>query len=383
LAHAEIVEQVKAQLGADLVVVVPCGKPVHKLYTGEAKHRFEMAKLAFGNMKRVLISNFEIKKKQKSYSLFTIKHFRRKYKNCELFFVIGSDSLEDFPNWYKPEEIAQLATIVVVPRANHDFRKARQFFEKNYKTKLILFDGEPLNISATELRIMTEFELDTSDFLDGKVVKYIKDNKLYSEFTPLCVKSKKFLKKARLTHTVYTVQEGLRLAKINRADSEKVFVACALHDIGKNVSPGQWARFGFSNDENLPEGVIHAALGAKIAEKEFGITDETVLNAIRYHTTARPSMVLEEKIVYVADMVEISRNGMGELRKKVETDFEQGFLLCLKKSYNFAVEQHGAADVSSLTKKSINYYRKEIKEKNEKSRLHSANVQSAVCKTSD
>ena len=361
-AHAEIIEQAKAQLEADLVIVVPCGQPVHKLYTSESKHRLEMAKLAFSHLENTVVSSFEVKKARKSFSLYTLKHFRRKYKRAELFFIIGSDSLEDFPNWYKPEELASLAQIAVVGRANHDFRKAKQVFEKTYKSKPVVFKNEPVNISATELRIMTEFGLSTEQFISGEVIKYIADNNLYSDYAGICRKAKKYLKKDRLTHTVYTAHEGLKLAKINKAaDSGKVFLACVLHDVAKSVPQSDWGKYDYKNEQGLPDSIVHAELGAVIAEREFGITDETVLNAIRFHTTARPNMSLEEKIVYVADTVELSRPGMSELRKKAETDFNDGFLSCLKINYNHAVNKFGAENVHKATKKSIGFYKKEMK----------------------
>ena len=382
LAHAEIIEQAKSQLNADLVIVVPCGQPVHKDCSVQAKDRLEMSRLAFSHLPKTVVSDYEIKKREKSYTLHTLRYFKSKYKRAEeLFFIIGSDSLEEFPTWYKPEEIAKLAKIVVVPRANHDFRKAKQFFEKNYKSKPIVLKNEPTNVSATELRIMTEFGLDTSQFLKQEVIDYIEENKLYTGYSDICRKAKEYLKSDRLTHTVYTVHEGLKLAKRTDADADKVFLACALHDIGKSIHRKDWLSFGFTNAQNLPEGIIHAELGAVMAERVFGITDEVVLNAIRYHTTARPGMAIEEKIVYAADMVEISRSGMDELRAKVESDFDNGFLSCLKISYNFAVSEHGAENVHSLTKKSITYYRKELREKNEKARekarTDNADLQSA------
>ena len=370
IGHNEIVKEVINFLDVDLVVIVPCGQPVHKSSATEVFHRLEMAKLAFGGMEKVKISDYEAKKRRKSYSLYTVKYFKRKYRRAKLFFVIGSDSLEEFCSWYKPNELLKYCEIVVVPRANHDFKKAKQSFEKTYKKKPIILPNEPLNISATELRVMLEFELDTKEFLLEPVAKYVKDNELYSKHKDICEKAKKYLSKSRLVHTVYTTFEGLRLASRNNADYDKVFLACALHDIGKNVKEKDWVKYGFENTDNLPQQIVHAPLSAAIAEKEFGIVDESVLNAIRFHSTARPEMSLIEKIVYVSDIVEISRQGMDEFRRKCENDLDEGFLLCLKGSYNYALQAFGSENVSQITKKSINYYKRELREKNEKTKSH-------------
>ena len=151
---------------------------------------------------------------------------------------------------------------------------------------------------------------------------------------------------------------------------EKVFFACLLHDVAKNIPQSDWGKYGFENTENLPPPVVHSFLGALVAKQVFGINDEEILNAIKYHTTGRPDMTRLEQIVYVADMIEITRGAnLDEVRKKVYADFDEGFLLCLKSSYNCAARRFGAENVHKLTKESIKFYRKLSKEKNEKRKI--------------
>ena len=63
--------------------------------------------------------------------------------------------------------------------------------------------------------------------------------------------------------------------------------------------------------------ILHGPVGAWIAENEFHITNEDILNAIRYHTTGRANMSKLEKIIYIADMIEPNRkfDGVEELRE--------------------------------------------------------------------
>lgn len=53
--------------------------------------------------------------------------------------------------------------------------------------------------------------------------------------------------------------------------------------------------------------LIHPFLGAEVARREYQVTDEDILNAIRYHTTGRAGMSLLEKIIFIADYIEPNR----------------------------------------------------------------------------
>ena len=72
--------------------------------------------------------------------------------------------------------------------------------------------------------------------------------------------------------------------------------------------------------------LLHGPIAAAIMEHELGITDEDILNAVRYHTTGRPGMSRLEKIIYMADLVEENRafEGVEALREAVQTDLDRG-----------------------------------------------------------
>ena len=370
LGHNEMLLQAQSQLELDFTVVLPCGEPVHKKTSTDKAKRLDMCRLAFSGEKNVVVSDFEIFNTEKNYTLTTLRHFAEIYADSHLYYIIGSDSLEDFPKWYHPEQISELATIVVAPRANTKFSKAKEYAEKTYGADVVVLKEEPLNISSSELRCLFQFGLDTSQYIDKDVAEYIKKNKLYSEHAEICSKVRSFLDKGRYLHTFYTTMEGLKLAKLLNVDKEKVFFACLLHDVAKNTPQSDWSKYSFENTENLPPPVVHSFLGALVAKQVFGINDEEILNAIKYHTTGRPDMTRLEQIVYVADMIEITRGAnLDEVRKKVYADFDEGFLLCLKSSYNCAARRFGAENVYKLTKESIKFYRKLSKEKNEKRKI--------------
>jgi nicotinate-nucleotide adenylyltransferase len=92
------------------------------------------------------------------------------------------------------------------------------------------------------------------------------------------------------------------------------------------------AHYGIELDELERRALklLHAKTGAAIARDVFGVDDE-IYNAILWHTTGKPDMTLLEKVIYLADYIEPTRNfdGVEELRQAVYEDLDRGLLLGL------------------------------------------------------
>ena len=85
-------------------------------------------------------------------------------------------------------------------------------------------------------------------------------------------------------------------------------------------------------EQNTPS-LLHAKTGAALARDRFGVPD-AVYEAIRWHTTGKPDMTLLEKIVYLADCMEPTRDypGVDRLRSLAYEDIDQAMLLALEMS---------------------------------------------------
>lgn len=127
----------------------------------------------------------------------------------------------------------------------------------------------------------------------------------------------------RYIHTLGVMETAIQLAKIYGENESKAETAAILHDIAKYADI-EWME-EIVKAQQLDQQLIgwgsellHGPVGAYIAESEFGITDEEILNAIRFHTTGREAMSNLEKIIFVADMIEPNRkfDGVERLRKK-------------------------------------------------------------------
>jgi len=145
------------------------------------------------------------------------------------------------------------------------------------------------------------------------------------------------LKKSRYEHSLGVKNTAIKLALRYGEDSFKASIAGIVHDCAKNMNQDEIVELfkenGYEFDhtyQNSPE-LLHGLAGAIVARNIMGIQDEDIFNAITYHTTARENMSLLEKIIYIADYIEPSRNfpGIQELRKVANENLEEALILSL------------------------------------------------------
>jgi nicotinate-nucleotide adenylyltransferase len=136
-----------------------------------------------------------------------------------------------------------------------------------------------------------------------------------------------------------TEQEAIRLAQRYGADVEKARRAALLHDCTKKLEMEEQLAlcetYGMELDEleQVALKLLHSKTGAAIAKDVFGVDDE-IYSAIYYHTTGRAGMTLLEKIIYLADYIEPTRDfpDVDVLRKACYEDLDKGLLLGLEMS---------------------------------------------------
>ena len=329
--HVNIARSAINELQLDKLIVMPTFISPHKdRAPAPAIDRLNMLKLAFKNVDKVEVSDYEILKQGKSYTYLTVEHFK-KSEDCELFFIVGEDMLVNFKTWKNPDRILDSCTLAVFGRQDvfADFDKEREYFIKTFGKEFIRLSYQGKEISSTKIRVYSEFSLPT-EFLPQGVSEYIKQKGLFAPD-----KYQKFiidnLPYKRVKHTADVVVCALKRAKELNLDEDKVALTATLHDCAKYIDYKTVE--GFSLPENVPAPVVHAFLGAYIAEKVLGVTDKEILDAIRYHTSGRANMSTLEKLIFVADMVEEGRTyeGVGYLRGLYEKeDFEHCFRECLK-----------------------------------------------------
>ncbi len=145
---------------------------------------------------------------------------------------------------------------------------------------------------------------------------------------------KERLTEKRYIHSLNVADSAKELATIYGADAEKAYTAGLVHDACKDMPAGLQLSYLLENKVPLTELEIntpklyHSICGRAFVEKEFGITDEDMLNAVRYHTTGREGMSLLEKIIFIADFISAERdyNGVDVMRRKAVRSLEEAIV---------------------------------------------------------
>ncbi len=184
LGHERLARQVAKELSPDRIVIIPSKIPPHKqavdLASGE--DRMEMCRLAFSGIENVIFSDIELKRQGKSYSLYTVRHFREEYEQDQLYFIMGGDMLLTFDQWYRYEEIAKMCGIICVSRENEKNEAVtKRADELSALCSVIRLDVKPIEVSSTQIRQMIKENADCSCYLNKKVVQYIKERDLYRD----------------------------------------------------------------------------------------------------------------------------------------------------------------------------------------------------------
>lgn len=330
--HVAIAKRAAEELALDKLIVMPTFISPHKTDGAvEPKHRLNMLKLAFKDDDKIEVSDYEIERQGKSYTYLTVEHFKE-IEDCKLFFIVGGDMLVNFKTWRYPERILKACDLAVFGREEFfaDFEVEREYFIKTFGKDFYRLSYTGKDASSTKIRTYSAFRLPLDGLVPKAVEEYIKENDLYpsDKYIEYILKN---LPPKRIKHTADVVVSALKRAGELGLNKQKVVTACTLHDCAKYRDYREVD--GFVLPDGVPQPVVHAFLGAFVMEKELGITDAEVIDAVRYHTSGKADMSTLSKLVFVADMVEEGRvyDGVEKLRELYEkADFETCFRECLK-----------------------------------------------------
>ena len=343
------------QLGLDRLFLIPASVPPHKVLSTDsatAQQRLEMTVLATAEMDcKVEVLDIELKRTGKSYTSDTLRELKAQYPDDEFWLLMGTDMFLSLQTWHEPDVIMSLAAIGAFSRTvegeDEEFAAQEKFLERTYGARVVTLENpDVIEISSTRVRAALPAG-DGEEYLTAAVYGYILRNGLYgtkadlknlSENELRCV-ALSYLKPRRMAHVLGTEEEAVRLARRYGADEQAARTAALLHDCTKKLPIDEQLalcqQYGVKLDEMQTWALKlqHAITGAEVARDVFGVSD-AVYEAIRWHTTGKADMTALEKIIYLADYIEPTRDfpGVEELRKVVYEDLDRGLLLGLQMS---------------------------------------------------
>lgn len=371
LGHIQAARFAAEYLGLDQLLLVPAGAPPHKALdagTPGPEQRLAMAELAAEAIGPVAeVSDLELRRKGKSYTLDTVKALRERHPHAKLYLLMGTDMFLTFHLWRDPEKLAKLCTLCAFGRSEAD---SEELFavQRKHLAKTVGADSvtialpEIVDISSTQLREALA-KGEGREYLDPAVYGYILRERLYGvqkdlkrlSLEDLRCAAYSMLKRRRVPHVQGTEETAARLALRWGADEEEARRAAILHDCTKKYNREQHLdicrQYGIELDqeERREEKLLHALTGAAVARHVFGVS-AGVESAIRWHTTGKADMTTLEKIIYLADYIEPTRDfcDLTELRALAFQDLDGAMLLGLEMAVRDLKERGVAVHSNSV-----------------------------------
>ena len=368
----------------DLVIVIPSVRNNFKLYANKLPPPYRLCMMQETieglGIKECFVSDIEYDIEGVSYTAVVlekltsdayIKDFltsngikkKKAEESHEFYWIMGSDTLGTFETWYKPGEILKYATLLaaVRPGDSTDVDKAADSIKKNLGGKVEIFRLDGVDCSSSEITTTGDFSK-----VPAPAREFIERHALYTENTKLSGVSEdarkqffesavwmyKYLGAKRLLHTLNVGYLSAHLADVFGCDKDKALIAGALHDCAKELPIEKQLELAkkYSGDLFTEKKLLHSPAGATFAKEEFGIEDKEILDAICYHTTGRGDMSILEKIVYLADKIEPSRNytDLTPIREAAEKDLDSAMRMTAAAVRDKFVSQ--GRDIHPLTK---------------------------------
>lgn len=158
---------------------------------------------------------------------------------------------------------------------------------------------------------------------------------------------KQLLTPERFRHSLRVADTAEKLAWMTGVEPAMVRIAALLHDRAKALAEAELFRLAENSQWEIDEiefslpRILHAPVSADLAREEFNISDQEVLEAIRFHTIGVPGMGEMAKVIYAADVIEPGRDfpGAEQLRKKMSGPLNSLVVAISNHSIKYNIDQ--------------------------------------------
>jgi nicotinate-nucleotide adenylyltransferase len=347
IGHVRAAFAASEQLKLDRLLIVPAGIPPHKALppgSPAGEERMELARLSFSGLPCAEITDVELKKESVSYTVETIGALKAEYPGAEAFLIMGTDMYLTLETWKDAARLLGAITPAVLSRKTGEASEIGAYSRRlsdRFGAETAVIRSEVVDISSTELRAMLP-ERKGADMLEAPAYAYIVRKRLYGakpDFEWLRARAFEMMKPKRIPHVLGCEAEAVKLAERWGADPDDAREAAILHDISKHFELDDQLQLCQKYDimtdnvETAEVKLLHSKTGAAIASDVFGMSP-AVCGAILWHTTGRADMTLLEKIIYIADYIEPTREfeGVDILRGLAYTDLDLAVITGLQMS---------------------------------------------------
>ncbi len=200
-AHLRIADGAKRACGLERIIFIPAADPPHKILAGDVSfdQRAQMVRLAIAGHGDYELSSIEAERGGKSYSIDTIRGFRDRCPDSELFFIIGGDSFLDIGSWHRYPDIFASCNLIVVERPGHPLADPFDHLPEAVKNcftaamdgtgclwhesghGIYFITGAPLELSSTEIRRRAAGGMDITRLVPMDVAAYISHQRIYHQ----------------------------------------------------------------------------------------------------------------------------------------------------------------------------------------------------------
>ena len=139
-----------------------------------------MTELASENTNGIVADDFELSKTEYTYTAKILTELKELHPDWEIYFIIGEDSLYDFPKWYEPQIIARNCVLLVYPRNKEtDIKNLANERRKQFDADIRVIDAKVFDVSSPRIRERVRDGLSIKGLVTPKVEMFINEKGLY------------------------------------------------------------------------------------------------------------------------------------------------------------------------------------------------------------
>lgn len=182
--HLFLAENAYEQIGLDQILFMPSKNPPHKEkpYQVTEQQRVEMVSLAIADNPHFALSTFELERNGYTYTADTLTLLKKENPEKEYYFIVGADSLFMMHQWYQPQTVFSLCTVVAAGRNNVEpqiLQQQADYLRQQYQARILLLDMPTIQIASEEIRERIKEGRSVRYYLPEGVIEFINKNKLY------------------------------------------------------------------------------------------------------------------------------------------------------------------------------------------------------------